>query len=90
MSSGMPRTLAKILRHRGLFAPPPQMFERGISIPSDFATSNESRMANATPSKTACTMSDRLVSIVMPVNVPLAFVSLMGLRSPMRYGRKYT
>ena len=47
-------------------------------------------MANATPSKTACTMSDRLVSIVMPVNVPLAFVSLMGLRSPMRYGRKYT
>ena len=86
----MPRTFAKILRHSGLFAPPPQMFERGISIPSDFATSNESRMANATPSKTACTMSDRLVSIVMPVNVPLAFVSLMGLRSPMRYGRKYT
>ena len=47
-------------------------------------------MANATPSKTACTMSDRLVSIVMPVKVPRAFVSLMGLRSPMRYGRKYT
>ena len=84
----MPRTLAKILRHRGLFAPPPQTFERGMSMPSDFATSNESRMANATPSRTACTMSERLVSIVIPVKVPRALVSLMGLRSPMRYGRK--
>ena len=59
-------------------------------MPSDLATSTLSRMAKATPSSTACVMSARLVSILMPMNVPRALVSLMGLRSPMRYGRKYT
>lgn len=49
ISSGIPRTFAKILRHRGLFAPPPQMFERGISMPRDLATSNESRMGKRHP-----------------------------------------
>gem|GEM_PF-5945237 len=41
-------------------------------------------MAKATPSSTASTRSLRLVSMVMPVKVPRAFTSLMGLRSPIR------
>ena len=73
-----------------LFAPPPQIFVRLMSIPSDFATSKESLSANATPSKTACVISALVVSIVMPINVPLAFGLLCGERSPIRYGKKYT
>ena len=54
------------------------------------ATSKESRMANATPSSMACVISARAVSIVIPTNIARALVSLIGLRSPIRYGRKYT
>ena len=79
-----------IFFHSGLFAPPPQIFVRLMSIPSDFATSKESLSANATPSKTACVISALVVSIVMPINVPLAFGLLCGERSPIRYGKKYT
>ena len=38
----------------------------------------------------ACVISARAVSIVIPTNIARALVSLIGLRSPIRYGRKYT
>ena len=41
-------------------------------------------MAKATPSSTASVISSRVVSMVMPVNVPRALVSFIGLRSPIR------
>ena len=80
----MPSTLAKMVRHRGDLLPPPQSLLLGMSRPRDRATSKESRMAKATPSSTAWTRSERVVSMVMPTKVPRALVSLMGLRSPMR------
>ncbi len=82
--------MARILLHRGLFAPPPQSLVLLACIPRDLATSRESRSANATPSSTACVISARVVSIVSPRNAPLASGSLWGERSPIRYGRKYT
>ena len=70
--------------HRRLLAPPPQILELSTPIPRERAISTLSRMAKATPSNTAWTRSARLVSMVMPINVPRALVSLMGLRSPIR------
>ena len=84
------RILAIILRQSGLFAPPPQIFVSVTFIPRLLATSNESRIANATPSRTACVISVLSVSIVIPVNVALAAGLLCGERSPIRYGRKNT
>ena len=78
---------AMIFFQRGLFAPPPQILVRSIGIPSVFATSKESRSANATPSNTAWVISALVVSIVMPIKVALAFGLLYGERSPIRYGR---
>ena len=77
-------TLAMILRQSGLLAPPPQSMERLMSSPSERATSRLSRMAKATPSRTAWVMSVRVVSIVMPTKVPRASVSFIGERSPIR------
>ena len=77
-------TLAIIVFQSVLLAPPPQILELLISIPKDLATSTLSRMAKATPSSTAWVKSERAVSMVMPIKVPRALVSLMGLRSPMR------
>ena len=73
-----------IFFHRGLLAPPPQIREVGISMPSCRATSTLSRMAKATPSSTARVRSALVVSMDMPMKVPRALVSLMGLRSPIR------
>ncbi len=78
------RILAIIRFHRALLVPPPQILELLIWIPSERATSTESRIANATPSRTACTRSALVVSMVIPMKVPRALVSLMGLRSPIR------
>ena len=80
----MPRTFAKIVRHRGDLLPPPQRVERGIFTPMLRATSTLSRRAKATPSSTAWVISARAESIARPMNVPRALVSLMGLRSPIR------
>ena len=80
----MPSTFAMMRRQSGERLPPPQMKLRGISTPRERATSKESRMAKATPSSTASVISSRVVSIVMPVNVPRALVSFIGLRSPIR------
>ena len=77
-SRGMPSTLARIVRHRGLFAPPPQMRLERISTPWARAISTQSRMAKATPSSTAWVISPRLVSIRRPVNAPRAEGSLWG------------
>ena len=55
-----------------------------MSSPSERATSRLSRMAKATPSRTAWVMSARVVSIVMPTKVPRASVSFIGERSPIR------
>ena len=54
------------------------------SAPMERAVSTESRMANATPSSTACVISARVVSMLSPMRVPRASVSLIGLRSPIR------
>ena len=78
------KTFAIIFFQRGLLAPPPQIFERSILMPSFLATSRESLSAKATPSRTACVMSLLVVSIVIPINVPLASGSLCGERSPIR------
>ena len=75
---------AAIFLHSGLFAPPPTIVLFFTLIPSDFATSSESLSPKITPSSTACVISLRLVSIVMPTKVPLASGSFNGLRSPMR------
>ena len=77
-------TLARMVFHRGLLAPPPQILLHWISMPRLRATSTLSRMAKATPSSTAWSMSAREVSMVRPIKVPRALVSLMGDRSPMR------
>ena len=81
-------TLAKIFFQSGLFAPPPQILDDSIPMPRLFATSKESRIANATPSSTAWYRSALVEYIVIPMNVPRALASLCGERSPMRYGRK--
>ncbi len=70
--------------HSGDLLPPPQMLDRGMLTPRLFATSKLSRMAKATPSSTAWSISARVVSMVMPMKQPRALVSLMGLRSPIR------
>ena len=44
----------------------------------------------ATPSRTACGISERVVSMVIPIKVPLALGLLWGVLSPIRYGRKNT
>ena len=84
------KILAIILHQSGLLAPPPQILVRVMGMPRLFATSRESLSAKATPSSTACVISSLVVSMVMPVNVPLALGLLCGDRSPMRYGRKNT
>ena len=76
--------LAAIFLQSGLFAPPPTIVLFFTSMPSDFATSRESLSPKMTPSRTACVMSLLVVSIVIPVNVPLASGSFSGLRSPIR------
>ena len=53
LSTGMFSTFAIIFFQRGLRARRPQIFVRPIWIPRLSATSKESRIANATPSKTA-------------------------------------
>ena len=73
-----------IFFQRGLLAPPPQIMLRRMSSPRERATSKLSRMAKATPSRTAWVRSVRVVSIVMPRKTLRALVSLMGERSPMR------
>ena len=83
-------TFAIMRLHSGLFAPPPQIFVLSIWMPRDFATSKESRIAKATPSRTAWVISSLVVSIVRPMKVPLASGLLCGERSPIRYGRKKT
>ena len=89
-STGIPSTLAIILHHSSDLAPPPHIRVDSTFMPRLLATSKQSLIANATPSRTACVMSLRSVSIVIPVNVPLANSSLCGDLSPIRYGRKYT
>ena len=59
-------------------------------MPRDLATSRLSRMAKDTPSSTAWIKSARVVDMVMPMKVPLARTSLIGLLSPIIYGRKKT
>ena len=59
-------------------------YAAGVRMPRARATSKLSRMAKATPSSTAWTKSARVVSMLMPVKVPRASLSLMGLRSPIR------
>ena len=83
-------TFAIMRLHSGLFAPPPQIFVLSIWMPRDFATSKESRIAKATPSRTAWVISSLVVSMVRPMKVPLASGLLCGERSPIRYGRKKT
>ena len=83
-SSAIPSTLAKIFRHSGDFAPPPQILLRTMGIPRLRATARLSRSPNATPSSIACTRSARVVSSDMPTNAARASVPLIGLRSPMR------
>ena len=39
------------------------------------------------PSNTACVISSLVVSMDIPINVALAFGSLCGDLSPIRYGR---
>ena len=87
MSTFMFITFATIFLQSGLFAPPPQIFVRSGFTPRLLATSSESLSPKVTPSKTACVISSRVVSIVMPMNAALASGSLCGERSPIRYGR---
>lgn len=70
--------------------PPPQILERGTESPSPFATSKESRMGERHALQHGLRHIRTAVSIVIPTNIARALVSLIGLRSPIRYGRKYT
>ena len=69
-----------------------EMINKSLASSDSFVNSmlKQSRIAKATPSSTAWSRSSLDVSIDIPINVPRAFVSLIGLRSPIKYGRKYT